>query len=112
MQPWHTGRGHDTCCCCIVSQADRELMLRRSLPSCSPRAVAAARILSAHSAAELAGRSTDLLGQWKKPVSPINEVNLPQLFCLCHRILKSNHRTCWLRDGQARGDPCRCLTHD
>ncbi len=57
-------------------QADRELMLRRSLPSCSPRAVAAARILSAQSPAELEGRSAESLGQWKQPVSPINEVIL------------------------------------
>ena len=59
---------------CGVLQADRELMLRRSLPSCSPRALAAARILCAGDEAELAGRTADALGRWKDPVSPINEV--------------------------------------
>ena len=49
-------------------------MLRRSLPSCSPRALAAARILCAEDEAELAGRTADALGRWKDPVSPINEV--------------------------------------
>ncbi|CAK0785800.1 hypothetical protein CVIRNUC_009011 [Coccomyxa viridis] len=55
-------------------EADRELMLRRSLPSCSPRALAAARILCAGDEAELAGRTADALGRWRDPVSPINEV--------------------------------------
>ena len=59
---------------CGVLQVDRELMLRRSLPSCSPRALAAARILCAGDAAELAGRTADALGRWRDPVSPINEV--------------------------------------
>ena len=64
----------------LLLQADRELMVRRSLPSCSPRAVAAARILSAQDAAELAGRSAESLGQWKQAVSPINEVKKPVCF--------------------------------
>ena len=49
-------------------------MLQRNLPSCSPRALAAARILCAGDEAELAGRTTDALGRWKDPISPINEV--------------------------------------
>ena len=59
---------------CGALQADRELKLRRSLPSCSPRALAAARILCAGDEAELAGRTADALGRWKDPISPINEV--------------------------------------
>ena len=52
-------------------------MLRRSLPSCSPRTLAAARILCARDEVELAGRTVDALGRWKEPVSPINEVRQP-----------------------------------
>ena len=69
-------------------QADTELMLRRSLPGCSPRALAAARILSAADAAELAGRGIEALGRWQEPVSPINEVHIPSLYFIlylqCH----------------------------
>lgn len=72
-------------------QADTELMLRRSLPGCSPRALAAARILSAADAAELAGRSTEALGRWQEPVSPINEVHIPfhhcRIFCAFNAIV-------------------------
>ena len=72
-------------------QADTELMLRRSLPGCSPRALAAARILSAADAAELAGRSTEALGRWQEPVSPINEVHIPfyhcRMFCTFNAIV-------------------------
>ena len=76
MPCWDSGVWDDSVCYCTYLQADRELMFRRSLPSCSPQAVAAARILSAQSPAELEGRSAESLGQWKQSVSPINEVNL------------------------------------
>ncbi len=63
-------------------QADTELMLRRSLPGCSPRALAAARILSTANPTELAGRSAEALGSWWEPVSPINEVQSLSYRCL------------------------------
>ena len=61
-------------------------MLRRSLPSCSPRALAAARILCAGDEAELAGRTADALGRWRDPVSPINEVREQTLRQECKKV--------------------------
>ena len=88
----------------LLLQADRELMVRRSLPSCSPRAVAAARILSAQSSAELEGRSAESLGQWKQPVSPINEVKKPVCFRRHqHHKAATGHACClMIRSGSSQ----------